>query len=77
MVSEMTLTLVIIGCVSLLLVTLSVGAFGYRAALKHVERMAAIDPPERCELFKREPTADSIGALTPDDIDNIDDWDEE
>ena len=51
-------------------------AFGYYAAMRQVERLARIDPPETPELFERDRAQRADQPLTPADIDRIDEWEE-
>jgi len=59
-------------------VYLGLGLFGYYSAVNHLDRLLDIDEPEGPPEFvgdaKRE--LGERKALTPDDIDRMDEWDD-
>lgn len=73
--SDLSLVLVA-GMAGVVLVNVTAAALGYYAAMRQVERLARIDPPETPELFQRERSSRADQPLTPEDIDRIDEWEE-
>lgn len=63
-----------LGLCGVLGINLAIGIFGYRAALAHICRMAAIEPPEEGISFRSQPELRADQPLTPEDIDEIEEW---
>jgi len=71
------LSVVLVGALAgVVLANVTAVAFGYYAAMRQVERLARIDPPETPELFERDRAARADQPLTAEDIDRIDEWEE-
>jgi len=67
----------LLGLLAVGLLQIGVGLFGYYSAMKHVRRMLDIEQPEEPAFVTNARTnLRTGGALTADDIDEIDDWDE-
>jgi len=54
------------------------GLFGYHSAIGHVNRLLDIDEPDGPPAYLREAKRDlgEDAALSPKDIDRIEDWDD-
>jgi len=65
------------GLAAVIVIQLSAALFGYYTAMGHVRRMLDIEEPEEPAFVQNARNQlRKDGALTPDDIDEIDDWDE-